>query len=630
VAIAATGPAGAAVASAVALGPAWPVAAPLARSAPRVHAQALQVYDASPEVAPSAARATLVLSFADPDRAIGAARALEDRRSVVAERLDAALRPGRRRDVSATAHAGWGCVRMTFDLPAPYGGADPPVDLARAIGAAADALTAPSVRVSLRDIANRAGDPRDAAERLAYWTLVSSASFVAPTSSPGGGDLAASSSPSLSTAVGVGLPRARMTEEAWSTRTSALQAELDRSGQPTDPAAELRVRVERGQSGVWMLLASPCGTEGETGADAGASAMAAMAIAERGRRMAGSGETAEAWVAPDGVGLVVHAFPDGAEAPSALAARAATLVGESFGAALDDPRDLEAGRTAVLSRRGASDDVPGFALMADAIAPGHPSWILPSGTWDAVLRSSDEGLRARLEGILSGPLRLAVLADHDAQQGSAALEALRPWLASRAGARRACPGSPPVTARPGTYAIEAPGASSASAWLAFALPAADPAARAAAALLAAALDGSGGGPGPSPGGGLLERALSSGLARSWSARVVGPPRAPALVVHVASAQGSLDAAVAEVRVLFDRLRQEGLPESVRREAIARAEHERLLISLDPRARLVELWRGDPPPLAEPGVDALRDFATRTLRDDALIIVASRPPRVTTR
>ena len=42
-------------------------------------------------------------------------------------------------------------------------------------------------------------------------------------------------------------------------------------------------------------------------------------------------------------------------------------------------------------------------------------------------------------------------------------------------------------------------------------------------------------------------------------------------------------------------------------------------------RTLSLWRSDAPESA-PSLDALRAFATATLRDDALVIVAARPPR----
>jgi hypothetical protein len=135
--------------------------------------------------------------------------------------------------------------------------------------------------------------------------------------------------------------------------------------------------------------------------------------------------------------------------------------------------------------------------------------------------------------------------------------------------------------------------------------------------VAAALDGP---------GGLLEKALGSGLASAWTARVTGPPRAPALVVRISSAQGSLDAAVAETRALFDRLRVGALTDDDRTRGVHRLAEERLSASLDPKARLIALWRSEAP-APTPTLDAIRAFVAATLKDDALILVAARPPRL---
>ena len=224
----------------------------------------------------------------------------------------------------------------------------------------------------------------------------------------------------------------------------------------------------------------------------------------------------------------------------------------------------------------------------------------------------------------AGPLRAAVLANTDAAEGDGAIRALDRWVARRPGEARACPvPSTPPPARPGTYAVEAALGGSTEAWLALALPPNDATARTNAAWLAATLDGR---------DGLLARAVGGGLARTWSARVIGPTRAPSLVVRVGTAPGALDAAVAQTRALLDRLRQGAMVEADRTRAGAARTREDLAAALDPRSRLVALFRGDPvsgpvgSAATPPPLDALRAFAATTLRDDALIIVAVRPAR----
>jgi hypothetical protein len=105
--------------------------------------------------------------------------------------------------------------------------------------------------------------------------------------------------------------------------------------------------------------------------------------------------------------------------------------------------------------------------------------------------------------------------------------------------------------------------------------------------------------------------------------VVGAPYAPALVVRIVGSDATLDEAVAQTRVLFDRLRQGAISEDDRARAAACMARTNLAASLDPRARTVELWRGEPAPMA-PSLQVLHAFASATLRDEGLVIVAARP------
>jgi hypothetical protein len=615
VAFGAVGPAAEldAIATAVAESPAWPAGIPVVTLLPPASPD-LGVYDAAAFVPAGAARVSLVLGTLDGAQAVLAAEALGEPQSPLAKRLEALDPLARIREVTGTAHVGWGCLQVTLDLPAPDGSGDPPVTLALATDLAKEELLATlthakSLGAVVRDIANQASDPRDAAERLAYWTLVSRNQ---PATAP---------LPAMSTVIGMHLAES-LRDTALDERRKAIRSELDRAAAArNEPVGEMRLRVERGQSSLWVLVASPCGTETETDGDAGTGLLGITALAAQAGHPAGAAQVAqvaqvEEWASNDGLGLVVHASPLAGESGSALARRVGSLTAQAFGAALSDARGLSAARGLRLSSVS-HDDARVFEALADAISPGHPSWILPGGTTEGLERSSDETVRARLDALRMGPLRIAVLADQDASQGDIVLQTLGAWLPRMGHRSPTCaPLASPLPPRPGTYAVETAGATGAEAWLAFALPPDDPPSRAAASELAAALNAR---------GGLLERALGSGLARSWGAKVVGPTRAPVIAVRITSAQGSLDAAVAETRVLFDRLRQEGVSESDRTLAIAELTQARKESSLDPKARLGALWRGETT-TAPPTMDAVRAFAARTLRDEALIIVASRPPR----
>jgi hypothetical protein len=229
--------------------------------------------------------------------------------------------------------------------------------------------------------------------------------------------------------------------------------------------------------------------------------------------------------------------------------------------------------------------------------------------------------------VRTGPLRVAVLANVDAPQGEAAQHAVDRWIERRSGEARTCKiGGSAAPPKPGTYAVETRGGGAPEAYLAFPFPAGDESARASALIVAAALEGD---------GALLDKALGGNaqLARSSSARVIGWPRAPALVVRVVSTQTQLDAAVMQTRALLDRLRQGGVPQADLDRARASAARSRLASALDPRARLVATWRGEPVPKAAPVVqptnEDVRAFAQKHLVEDSMIVVAARPGRTRT-
>jgi hypothetical protein len=217
---------------------------------------------------------------------------------------------------------------------------------------------------------------------------------------------------------------------------------------------------------------------------------------------------------------------------------------------------------------------------------------------------------------------VAVLANAEGAQADAAVRAVDRWIVRRPGDARVCPTLPAVAqARPGTYAVEHAGSPTSEALLAFPLPADSAPARTAATWVAAALDGR---------GGLLERALGSAdgappLATEWSAAVLGAPRVPALVVRLVAPDTSLDAAVAQVRALLNRLRQGALKPEDRARAASFLGRAALAAQLEPRARAIQLWRGEPAE-ATPSLDDLQAFAAGVLHDEALVVVAARPPR----
>jgi hypothetical protein len=404
-----------------------------------------------------------------------------------------------------------------------------------------------------------------------------------------------------------------------------LRSEIDRATLAWhSPAVETRTHVERGQGEAWVLLASTCGTLAEATGDAGAGAAVAMAAAAQAGASAGAGDArVEPFVTGDGVGVLAHGPAHAGESPQAHTRRLADLAARAFAADPLDPERIAQARTALLVRAGAVES-RAMGTLGAALAPGHPSWVEPFGTAFGLASASDEAIAMRASSLRAGPLRVAVLANTDAAQADAAARAVDRWIARRPGETRACPPlAAPATPRPGTYAVAVPSGALSEALLALPIAVADDGARTAATWLAAALDDT---------GGLLAQALGGGstpesaLARGWSAAVVGAPRCPALTIRLTAADASLDAAVAETRNLLDRLRQGALREADRSRAASSLARDALTLSLDPRTRTIDLWRGEsatPPP----SLDALRAFAAASLHDDALVIVAARPSRL---
>ncbi len=623
VAIATTGPAwlADAVADALLRAPPWPSAA-LVTPSPWLASEALAtVYDASGDVAPGAARITVTAHTGAPARAVAAAQILGDPRGPLASRLAALDGRPRMTSVVAAVHRDGGCLAATLDLGVRDLLSDGPARIATAAALVLQEVAGEAANVSAPPelghlLAMRATDPREAAEIAAWWSL-------APSRAPTEGDLRVVLTVGIAPG-GAATAAGPSGEGAASAALRTVRAEIDRATIALHArAVEARTRVERGQGETWVLLASTCGAFPEASQDAGAGAAVALSAAAQAELEAGDARV-EPFVAPDGIGVLAHGPARPGESPAAQARRVSDAAARAFIAdTLDDDRITRA-RTALLVSSG-SAEARSLAVLGGVLAPGHPSWLEPIGTAFSMASVSNAAIASRAEAMREGPLRVAVLANADASQAETAVRSVDRWIARPpGGAARACAPTPmvgPVLA--GTYAVELPAGALSSALLA--LPLSDDAAtRAAATWVAAALGGA---------DGLLARVLGvpnaaapgKALARGWSCSVLGGPRSQALVVRVLAAEASLDAAVAQTRALLDRLRQGGMREEDRARAALSLARAAVEASLDPRIRAIELWRGEaagPPP----SLDALRAFASASLRDEALVIVAARPPK----
>lgn len=559
-------------------GPVWDHGTPILPLRPGA---GVAPYDAAGDVAAGTAKVTLTL-WMDSARTARAADAIADPSGPMLARLGATDSPASAFEVRSTVLAGRGCVSLTFTMPARPAEV---VGLATATAMARRELLLAAE--DAKDEAPSAPDPRDAAELAALDALRDTNAITPPSPTLGG--------------VAMGVPSEATAKQDDATPvvaafTRELAAATERLARPV---VETRGRVEAGQAELILLLASPCGTTDESAGDAGLSAVVASAAAARVRDA--YGVEAEPWIAADGVGVLGRAKARPGESAEHLGRRVADAVARAF---LVDPLTSVPRRRAELSAAAREP----LGSLAAALAPAHPSWIVPTGLASSLLHGADSAASARLDALRRGPLRAVVLANVDQAQSAATLRAVDRW-APRGAEPRACTAvDAPAAPRPGTYALTSDGASEAYLALPFdrrLLPEAQ--------VLAAHLDDA-----------ALPRALGDGLARSFSARILGAPRAPSLVVHIDAPASALDAAVAQVRVLFDRLRHGAFQDADRTRALARVQHDRRDARLDPRGRAIDAFRGEEEGAAAPSLDALRAFAAAVLRDEALVIVAARP------
>jgi hypothetical protein len=616
IAVAGGAPLANATAAAIERGAPWPASAPiLPASMPNPNGRTV-VYDASGALAPGSARVTVVAATASPERAVSAGPTLGDAHGSLQSRLAALEAPAHLTSVVATAHARGGCVAATIDLAARDLATDAPARIATAAALAREEVAveladAPSPADMGRTLASGAADPRDAAERAAWWSL------AAPRTDLG--------RDAFGVSLFVGIAPPRDAAEGTPPATEAIRTEIDRATLAWHaPVVDARMRVERGQGETWVVIGSPCGTLPEAASDAGAGATVATAASTRAAEPS-EDVRVEPFVTAEGVGVVVHgpARPD--ETPQAHARRLADAGARAFAAEALDEGHVARARSLLLVDASMAD-ARALSTLASALAPGHPSWIVPGGTVLAHASASDEAIAIRAAAMRGGPLRVAVVADTDTAQAEAAVRAVDRWIARRPGESRACPvpaALPPP--RPGTYAVSRPAGAGSEALLGFALPAGDATTRSAATWLAASLAGE---------DGMLAHALgadpASGrerpLARSWDATVLGLPRAGALVVRVVATDDALDAAVAQVRGLLDRVRQGAVRDDDLQRASLTLAKQRLASMLDPRERALALWRGDVVDVA-PALDTVRALAAGSLRDEAMVAVAARPTRL---
>jgi hypothetical protein len=572
----------------------------------------------------ASARLMVALVTERAESALAAAEQVGEPNGALAARLRALPSPFRLVETTAVVRGRGGCVAVAAESIRPIGASIKAEDAAAAAEVALEEMGRARERRdegsgsdgALPFRAARAvravGDPREAADLAARWAL----------SKPASPDEAAAPVIALS------LPGSNGSREAASAAMQATSARLNdalaklRDGKKRR-SIDRRERVERGQGELWMLLGSTCGTSAENAGDAGSSALGlATAIATQPAEP--SGVALESWVTPDGLGVIAHAAPAPGESNAVLATRVAERAARTFSAPLTSPAFASA-RGVLLARlaEGSAPDGHAQDAAVAAVAPGHPSWLLPLGSWDTVSKAGLEAVSVRWADLVGGPLRVAVIANDSSAQVEAAGAAVDRWLARADEASRRCPASEDaVRPKPATVALSTASNGSSQALLALPVAGSGPQ-RVFAELLQAGLVGE---------GGWLDKALAS-LNATTQVRLWGGARAAALVIDARGAEANLDATIAQLRALLQRLGQGAIAAPDLARAVALRERARREALLDPRRRLVDLWRepSDPSKPDEPTaeantawLEAWRGWAANNLQDERLVIVSSKP------
>jgi len=541
---------------------------------------------------------SLALSGASAARAIAVAEQIGEPESLLAVRLNAGFPAWQVARVSTHLEAGRACLRL--DLRAD--GAAPSAEaLAVSVDGAFDELEhtmgrlAPEPWVVAKQVL-AAEAPQDAAAVAAWQAL----SALPP--EPG---------PALHRLVHYAGPLAAPTapERVAQLITAAAAA-------PANTAFEAVRGSEAGQGNVWMLLASPCGTGAEDAATAGTLALAlhSTALAFSGR----SGVVLEPWLNVDAMGILAHAS---AGAPHESATAQAERVAEVLARALlssGPPSGAIAASREMLLATLADGPTPGLSLALRQVSANHPSWLDARGSWSTLSGVSSRSVELGRESFLRGKLRLASLGNLDDVQVEAGERRLGSLLRAADAGRGACVPSRRGLPAAGKYRLEVTRSSDADAIIAVPLPVAPDGLAEEARWTELLLNRT---------GGWLQQALfQPGLVSTARARAVGGAAAAALVIELRTLDGKREQAVAQVRGLFERLRQGAATPAEAQYAAEVSLAREADLELNPRARVVELWRGKQSRArSSANVESLRALHRAAFEAGREVVVLTDPP-----
>ncbi|HEX3852949.1 MAG TPA: hypothetical protein VHW01_18430, partial [Polyangiaceae bacterium] len=304
-----------------------------------------------------ARRLSVALRLGDAEAALSSLRGLTVSDSTLASRLHSFL-PGFSLDrVAFQARPRGACLRVDLGLPEN----DPAPTLKEAAQAASivteelrSAIASGPQQRALDENIVEPSDPRQAAARAAWRALTERQEpgkerrFVALSVHPA-------------------------ERAAFANLAGALN---DFETRPARAPLETRVRAEPGQSELWLLVGSPCGTLGESNDDAGQSALALTLAAHQPT----NDVKLEPWLTADAVGLLAHATREPGETALQQAERVARALGRSL-TERDASGDALATAQSELFAAVGGAPRPAYARLLDALSPDHSAWLEPRGSF---------------------------------------------------------------------------------------------------------------------------------------------------------------------------------------------------------------------------------------------------------
>ncbi|MBK9263532.1 MAG: hypothetical protein IPM54_27460 [Polyangiaceae bacterium] len=580
----------------------WPAGSPAVDTLPT--ADSVSTYVVPP--GGHAGRVVVAVRVNDGISAVTVAERLAAPGSALRGRLAALPHPFLPLEIAGFARPHGGCISITLESEARLSATKLERAAAYAAAIAKHEIAIESAVKANHSLVSRqilaAPDPRDVASRAAWWALSSPIPRLTPRAT-----------------VVLGLPPSATPSAEGSSGRTFVQEHERAMASVGSPAADRRVAVERGQGELWVLVASPCGVGDEGAADAGITALSLLsAVAAHGMT---SGVTLEPWIGADGAGLFAHAPPrDDRETPPELARRVGNAVMRALSPATLTTSSIVEARTSMLTHLERSTGRGGIAFeaLAEALAPEHPSWFEPFGTFTRVSAATLEVSRLRLRSLLETPLRVAVLANMDVPQASEVGFSIDRWLSPR-DASRSCSAATlgAQGVRPSKLRLPRD-AGLGQALVAAPVPAVGATGHDAAMFTALVLGGE---------GGLLEKTFPPASGVRATVRLTGTARAAALVVDLRAPSDLLDGAVMGLMALLSTLATSGVSPADMQRATDLAMRHASETRFDPRKRLVALWSGRPlAPTPPPSAQAMQIFIASTLNESSLVVIEAQPDR----